>query len=256
MLRTRVIPVVLTDGYSVLKTIQFGVRRNQGSPVTVARTYNTRNVDELILLDIDASKQERSIDLFTIEEIASECFMPLTIGGGLKSVSDIRSVLEKGADKVVLNTAAIENPELVNEASNIFGSQCIVGSVDIKKEKDRYFVFSKGQVIDRDPIEWIEKLQTLGAGEIFINSVDLDGTMTGCDLSLIESVLKVSHVPVIYAGGVSSPTDFIAPIQKGVSAVAAASIFHFTRWTPDCCKREIKKHGIPVRLIENNGKLI
>ncbi|MEZ0391139.1 MAG: imidazole glycerol phosphate synthase subunit HisF [Pseudobdellovibrionaceae bacterium] len=248
MLRTRVIPVVLIDGYSVVKTIQFGVRRNQGNPITVARIYNTRNVDELILLDIDASEQGRSIDLFTIEDIASECFMPLTIGGGLRSVEDIRAVLEKGADKVVLNTAALENPELVRESSHYFGAQCIVGSVDIKKENDRYYVFSKGQVIDRDPFEWIRKLQDLGAGEIFVNSVDLDGTMTHCDLELISKAVEVSRVPVIYAGGVASPSDFVAPIQKGVSAVAAASIFHFTRWTPDFCKQELQKAGIPVRL--------
>lgn len=248
MLRTRVIPVVLIGGFSVVKTIQFGTRRNQGSPITVARIYNTRNVDELILLDIDASEQNRSIDLFTIEEIASECFMPLTIGGGLRSIEDIRSVLERGADKVVINTAAVQHPEFIQEASSVFGAQCIVASVDFKKDKDRYYVYSKGEILDKDPFEWTKQLENLGAGELFVNSVDLDGTMTHCDLDMIERIVRSTRIPVVYAGGVGSPEDFIAPITAGCSAVAAASIFHFTRWTPNCAKKAMREHGIRVRL--------
>ncbi len=251
MLKTRVIPVVLIDGYSVLKTIQFTERRNQGNPITMARIYNTRNVDELILLDIDASEQARSIDLFTIEEIASECFMPLTVGGGLRSIEDIRSVLERGADKVVLNTIAIEKPEFVADAVRVFGAQCIVGSVDTKKSENGYKVFSKGKVTDIDAKDWILRLQELGVGELMLNSVDKDGTMLGVDLELIEMIAPLVKVPLIYCGGVANPIDMVAPIQKGVSAVAAASIFHFTRWTPDCCKRELQKNNIPVRLMES-----
>lgn len=248
MLRTRVIPVVLIDGFSVVKTIQFNVRRNQGSPITVARIYNTRNVDELILLDIDASKQNRSIDLFTIEEIASDCFMPLTIGGGIRTLEDIRGVLDRGADKVVINTAAIERPEFIKEASSVFGAQCIVASVDFKKKDDLYYVYSKGRVVDQDPFEWAKSLESLGAGELFVNSVDLDGMMSHPDLRLIEKLLSFTRIPVIYAGGVGSPEDFIAPIEAGCSAVAAASIFHFTRWTPNCAKKKMREHGIHVRL--------
>lgn len=247
MLRTRVIPVVLIDGFSVLKTIQFNERRNQGNPITVARVYNTRNVDELILLDIDASKEERSIDLFTIEEIASECFMPLAIGGGLRTLEDIRNVLSRGADKVVINTAAIENPDFIKEAVTSFGAQCVVGAVDFKKVNGKYFVYSRGQVLDKDPFVWVKTLEDMGVGEIFINSVDLDGTMSSCDMEIIEKVISMVQVPVIYAGGVSSPDSYIEPIEKGLSAVAAASIFHFTRWTPDCVKAKLRKHGIPVR---------
>ncbi len=248
MLRTRVIPVVLIDGYSVVKTINFDERRNQGNPITVARIYNTRNVDELILLDIDASKDGRSIDLFTIEEIASECFMPLTVGGGISSLEDIKLVLARGADKVSINSAAIENPDLIVEASRKYGAQCIVASVDVKKEGDDYLVYSKGSVKDMDAFEWIRKLESLGAGEILLNSVDLDGTMSGVDLDLIGMARNDLGVPLIYCGGVKSPSDYIRPIELGASAVAAASIFHFTRWTPDCCKRELEKNGIPVRI--------
>ncbi len=252
MLRTRVIPVVLIDGYSVVKTIQFNERRNQGNPITVARIYNTRNVDELIVLDIDASVQDRSIDLFTIEEIASECFMPLTVGGGIRTLKDIRSVLDRGADKVAINSAAIQNPELIQEASSVFGSQCIVASIDVLKEFGEYKVFSAGKALDMDPFDWAIRLESLGAGELFVNSVDLDGTMSHCDLELIDKIVKSVRIPVIYAGGVQSPEDFIKPIRMGCSAVAAASIFHFTRWTPDCVKRKMDEHGIPVRLLTTN----
>lgn len=249
MLKTRVIPVVLIDGYSVLKTIRFQERRNQGNPITVARIYNTRNVDELILLDIDASEQSRSIDLYTIEDIASECFMPLTVGGGLRSLEDIRSVLERGADKVVLNSIAIKNPEFVSEAVRMFGAQCIVGSVDAKKTENGYMVFSKGHTTEMGVKSWILRLQDLGVGELMLNSVDKDGTMSGVDIELIEEIAPITHVPLIYCGGVAAPIDMVSPIEKGVSAVAAASIFHFTRWTPDCCKKELLKNGIPVRLL-------
>ncbi len=248
MLRTRIIPVVLIDGFSVLKTIRFKERRNQGNPITVARIYNTRNVDELILLDIDASKENRSIDLLTIEEIASECFMPLTIGGGIKSIEDIRNVLDRGADKVVINTAAIENIEFIKNAVYQFGSQCIVASVDFKLENGKYKVFSRGKSMELDPFDWCEKLFKIGVGELFVASVELDGTMTSCDLKIIDGLANRVNIPIIYSGGVSSPDSYIEPLMHGVSAVAAASIFHFTRWTPDCVKKKLSESGFPVRL--------
>lgn len=248
MLRTRVIPVVLIDGYSVLKTIKFTERRNQGNPITIAKIYNTRNVDELILLDIDASKENRSIDLFTIEEIASECFMPLAIGGGIKTINDIRNVLDRGADKVVINTSALENPSFIKDAVFTFGAQCIVGAIDIKKNDGKYFVYSRGKVTSLNPFDWALELCSLGVGELFINSVDLDGTMSICDFEIIDEIVRRVNIPVIYAGGVASPDSYIEPIKRGCSAVAAASIFHFTRWTPDCVKKRLRENGIPVRL--------
>ncbi|MCK4809392.1 MAG: imidazole glycerol phosphate synthase subunit HisF [Candidatus Omnitrophica bacterium] len=248
MLRRRVIPVVLLDGYSVVKTIQFNIRRNLGNPITVARIYNTRDVDELILLDIDASKEGRCIDLHTIEEVALECFMPLTVGGGLKTCEDIENVLKKGADKVVLNTAALKNPDIVKKSSLAFGSQCIVVSIDVKKNRDGYGIFShSGYKTHKDLIEWCKELACLGAGEFLINSVDLDGKMAGYDYGLIEKVAKVVNIPVIACGGASKPDNCSKAIHRGACAVAAASMFHFTEYTPNDCKKAMKTANIPVR---------
>jgi imidazole glycerol-phosphate synthase subunit HisF len=248
MLRKRVIPIVLLDGFSVLKTIEFNVRRNLGSPITVLRTYNTRNVDELVLLDIDASKQKRSIDKFTIQEIAKECFMPLTVGGGIRKISDIRELLSKGADKVAINSFAIDNPKFISEASNVFGAQCIVVSVDVIEESGSYFVYSRG-IVRRDIhlLEWIAEIERLGAGEILVNNVSRDGRMEGADIELADMVSKSVSLPVIYVGGVSDPADAAAVAMTKVSAVGVSSIFHFTDATPDDCKAAFSESGIPVR---------
>ena len=250
MLRHRVIPVVLINGYSVLKTIHFSERRNLGNPITVARTYNTRNVDELILLDIDASMQKRSIDMFTVREIASECFMPLTVGGGVRSIEDIQKLLKAGADKVSLNYAALADPEFVRNAVRVFGAQCIVVSIDIRRRDGVNRVWSRvDPALDHDPLEWIARAQALGAGELLINFVDRDGTMDGCDQESISSYARAANVPLIVCGGVSGPDDCVAAIRSGASAVAAASIFHFTNFTPNDCKRRMAEQGIPVRLL-------
>ncbi len=250
MLRHRIIPVVLIDGFSVLKTIKFDVRRNLGSPITVARTYNTRNVDELILLDIDASKQNRSIDKFTIMDIASELFMPLTVGGGIKQVEDIHSALKMGADKVSINSAALANPGFISEGAKIFGRQCIVVSIDVVKVKGEYKIFSHilKTFSDRSPFDWAREAQSLGAGELLINSVDNDGMMNGPDLELIEKFKNLVTIPVVATGGVAHPSDCVSMIKSGASAIAAASIFHFTGFTPEDCKHEIFNAGYPARL--------
>lgn len=248
MLRHRVIPVVLLDGYSVLKTINFDIRRNLGNPITVARIYNSRNVDELILLDIDASKQNRHIDYITIEDVASECFMPLGVGGGIRTCDEIEMVLKKGADKVTLNTEALKNPDIIHEASSKFGSQCIVVSVDVKKEGGEYRLFShSGVVVETDVLKWCRMAAELGAGEILLNSVDLDGKMTGYDLNLINIVSEAVNIPVIACGGASKPKDCAKAIKSGASAAAAASIFHFTDYTPEDCRTAMKRENIPVR---------
>ncbi|NOY76031.1 MAG: imidazole glycerol phosphate synthase subunit HisF [Kiritimatiellaeota bacterium] len=250
MLKHRVIPIVLLDGYSVLKTIQFSTRRNLGNPITVARIYNTRNVDELVLLDIDASKYGEKIDEFTISEVASECFMPLTVGGGLRTCEDISSVLAKGADKVVLNTVLLDKPEFVAESSQQFGAQCIVASVDVRKSGDgRYEVYSHaGRDFDTPLLDWIMELEELGAGELLLNSVENDGLMTGYDLNLIHMVAETVSIPVVAAGGLSSPSDAVSAVDNGAAAVAAASVFHFTDITPDDLKLEMKSSGLPVRI--------
>lgn len=250
MLRHRVIPLVLLDGYSVVKTIQFDIRRNQGNPIVVSRIYNSRNVDELILLDIDASKEGREIDLHTVNAVASECFMPLTVGGGLKSCEQISGVLEAGADKVSLNSILFENPGFLREAVSVFGSQCIVASIDVKKNPSgSYALYSHANKEARISLE--EALKIIidsRAGEILLNSVDFDGKMCGYDCDLIARVSSLTDIPVIAAGGASSPQDFVKAIHAGAAAASAASIFHFTGFTPHDCKSAMRDAGIPVRL--------
>lgn len=250
MLRNRVIPIVLLDGYSVVKTIKFNVRRNLGNPIVVSRIYESRNVDELILLDIDASKESRAIDLHTVETVASECFMPLTIGGGLRTCADIEKALKAGADKVSLNSIIFERAEFLKEAVSVFGSQCIVASIDVKKDDaGNYGLFShSGRVIRFSLEEYVRLLIECKVGEILLNSVDLDGTMEGYDAGLISYVASMANIPIIAAGGASMPDDCACAIKAGASAVAAASIFHFTSVTPRICKESLVKAGIPARL--------
>lgn len=248
MLRKRIIPIVLLDGFSVLKTINFHQRRNLGSPVTVTRTYNTRNVDELILLDIDASKQGRAIDKFTISEIAQDCFMPLTVGGGIKTIEDIQGLLAKGADKVIINSHAIQNPEFIKVSSDIFGSQCIVVSIDVVEEDEGFMIYSNGNILrELELINWMKRAEDLGAGELFINNVTRDGSMKGGSIKLAEYASSAVSIPVIYAGGISSPSDAALVARTKVSGIGIASIFHFTDYTPRDCNEELRKFDIPVR---------
>jgi len=249
MLRHRVIPIVLIDGFSVLKTINFKQRRNLGSPVTVSRTYNTRNVDELILLDIDASKQGRSIDKFTIMDISQELFMPLTVGGGIRTVKDIEMVLKMGADKVAINTEAILRNNFIVEGANEFGRQCIVVSLDVIKVNEQYCLFSHSanKIIEINLLDFCMKVQELGAGELLINNVDKDGLMSEPDFKLINDIAGCVGIPIIAAGGVSVPNDCTRMIQAGASAVAASSLFHFTGYTPQDCKSDMRENNIPVR---------
>lgn len=251
MLRNRVIPLVLLDGYSVVKTIKFHVRRNLGNPITVFRVYNMRNVDELIMLDIDASKQNRSIDIHTIKQVAKECFMPLTVGGGLKTTNEISKTLQAGADKVALNTVIFDNPDFLKSAVAVFGSQCIVASIDVKRNQHGvYGLYSHAQrPVNQSLIECLKFVVDSGVGEILINNVDLDGEMTGYDQNLIAHVIsQVSTIPLIFAGGASSPRDCSKAIKNGAMAVSAASMFHFTSITPQSCREDMNKEGIPVRL--------
>lgn len=250
MLRHRVIPLVLLDGYSVVKTIKFDVRRNLGNPITVAKVYDARNVDELVLLDIDASKERRGIDLHTVEAVASECFMPLTVGGGLNTCDDIAKTLKAGADKVALNTVLFEKRDFFKEAVSVFGSQCIVASIDIKKgPSGEYGLYShSGKKVDYSLAECLQFLMGSGVGEILLNNVDADGMMGGYDLGLISYVSKSTNIPLIAAGGAGSAGDCALAIKAGASAVAVASIFHFTSITPRDCKESMKAMNIPVRL--------
>lgn len=247
-LKKRIIPIVLIDGFSVVKTIQFNERRNLGSPITVARTYNTRNVDELILLDIDASLSGRPIDIYTIKDIARQCFMPLTVGGGLRTIADIEAAILAGADKVSLNEETIKSPKILNNAARIFGSQSIVASMDVTQRNGRWQIYSKISDIDLDALEWLKQLEDNGAGEILVNVVEKDGMMLGPAAEFAEEIANASRVPIIYAGGVSSVEDCITLGKLPLAGLAISSIFHFTSLTPLDCKLAMAEAGIDVRL--------
>jgi cyclase len=232
----------------VLKTQQFNVRRNLGSPITVVRTYNTRNVYELIILDIDASRQGRCIDLWTISDVTEDCFMPLTIGGGIITIDDIRDTLRAGADKVAINTQALMRPHFIRESSEQFGRQCIVVSIDYTLVEGVAWVFNRriGQQQLR-LLDWAQEVVAMGAGELLINCVDRDGMMQGPDLTTIALLRAKIVIPIIYAGGVGQALDCADIIQAGAHAVAVSSVFHFTSITPDDCKAAMAQRGILVR---------
>ena len=244
MLKHRIIPCVLLKDWQLVKSIQFGSLRTIGHPTSTARIYNARDVDELIVLDIDASMYDEEINTEIITDIANECFMPLTIGGGISTIEDIYKVLNAGADKVSINTKAIQDKEFIKEASSIFGSQCIVCSIDVKKQDNSYKVYSrKDGILDIDPLDLALEYQKYGAGEILLTSVDNDGTTSGYDLELLKYISNKLSIPVIINGGAGIPSHCVEAIQHGADAVAAAYIFHFSQYTP----RDIKN-----KFIENN----
>jgi cyclase len=245
MLKHRIIPIVLIDGFSVLKTINFKTRRGLGSPITVMRTYETRNVDEMVILDIDASKQGRSIDKWLIQEISQDCFMPLTIGGGIKTCFQIEQLLEAGADKVAINAASLSDPGFIKEAVKTFGSQCIVISVDVNEEGG---IHTAGTAAKQGLQQHIKDMHDCDVGEFLICDVAREGTMKGPNLSLAQDLAAQIDKPLIYAGGVSQPEDCVDLVQKaGVNAVGVSSIFHFTDYTPQDCRTALIPNNIPAR---------
>lgn len=250
MLKKRIIPVVLIDGFSILKTRKFGARRNLGSPITIMNTYNKRNIDELIILDIDASKQNRAIDHFIIKEITDGCFMPLTIGGGIKSCKDIELLLSSGADKITINSSALSSPNFILEAVSNFGSQCIVASVDVTNVDGKFSIHCETtEASNIDIIDYLKLLENSGVGEIFINDVDRDGEMNGPNFELANIVSDTVKLPIIFAGGIGKPQHCSELIKQGnVDAVGVSSIFHFTDYTPEDCRRALRDAGIPARL--------
>jgi len=250
MLKHRIIPCVLLKDWQLTKSVKFDTFRTIGHPKVTAKIYNKRNVDELIVLDIDASSAKSGINFKTLSDISHECFMPLTLGGGIRSLEDINKLLAIGADKVSLNTIALENPNFIKEASSKFGSQCIVISIDVIKTKDSYRVFNKnlGIIKDLDLVKWVKRCENLGAGELLVTSVDNDGLECGYDVKLISLISKEVNIPVIANGGAATPKDAVKAVNAGADAVAAASIFHFSQYTPNNIKEELKEAGLPVRL--------
>jgi imidazole glycerol-phosphate synthase subunit HisF len=245
MLKHRIIPIVLIDGFSVLKTINFDTRRNLGSPITVLRTYETRNVDELIMLDINASFEDRYFDRWLVEELSAECFMPLTIGGGIKSCNEIEDLLSVGADKVSINTSALTDLKFVKEAVTEFGSQCIVASVDIFSNTK---IYNKRGLMTPSLLDHIKFLDDCDVGEYLFCDVSREGTMSGPNVKLALKLSQETSKPIIYAGGVSQPSDCSDLIEFGkIEAVGCSSIFHFTNFTPEDCRADLRGRGLPAR---------
>lgn len=249
MLKHRLIPCVLLKDWQLVKSIQFDSYRTIGHPTTTVRVYNARNVDELIVLDIDASLKKEEINTEIISDMANECFMPLTIGGGINSIDAIYNVLNAGADKISINSKVIETQNFIREAANIFGSQCIVCSIDTKKVNNEYKVYNKKKgVIDIHPLTLAKEYESMGAGEILLTSVDHEGTQKGYDLELLGLFKEKLQIPIIINGGMGKPNHGVEAIQSGADAIAAAYIFHFSQYTPAQIKQELCKCNIPVRV--------
>ncbi|MCG9057743.1 imidazole glycerol phosphate synthase subunit HisF [Laribacter hongkongensis] len=254
MLAKRIIPCLDVTAGRVVKGVNFVGLRDAGDPVEIARRYNEQGADELTFLDITASSDARDIILHVIEAVAEQVFIPLTVGGGVRQVEDVRRLLNAGADKVSINTSAVTHPELVAEAAGRFGSQAIVVAVDAKAvtpDNDRWEVFTHGgrKPTGLDAVEWARKMQELGAGEILLTSMDRDGTRIGFNLALTRAVSDAVDIPVIASGGVGNLQHLVDGIKEGhADAVLAASIFHFGDYTVQQAKELMQSQGIEVRL--------
>jgi len=247
MLKKRIIPSLLLKDNRMVKSVRFENFRDTGHPLTAARIYDAQRVDELVVLDIFASREGRGIHADVVTQMSEECFMPLCVGGGIRSVESIRMLIGKGADKVAITTAAVECEGFLQEAARIFGS----ANIDVRAGRHGgYEVFVRGgtQATGLDPVVWARKAQELGAGELFLTSIDRDGTMEGLDIPLIRSVVDAVTIPVIAAGGVGTLDDFrIGMEEGGASAVSAASIFHFTDQSPIKVRKYLVDRGVHVR---------
>lgn len=253
-LAKRIIPCLDVDAGRVVKGVKFVNIRDAGDPVEIAKRYDEEGADELTFLDITASSDDRETMVHVVEEVASDVFIPLTVGGGIRELADIQRMLNAGADKVAINTAAVFNPEFVKEASEHFGSQCIVVAIDAKQVSSdplRWEIFTHGgrKPTGLDAIEWAKKMVEFGAGEILLTSMDRDGTRKGFDLELTRTISEAVTVPVIASGGVGNLAHLAEGVLKGkADAVLAASIFHFGEYTIAQAKEEMAKQGIEVRL--------
>jgi len=250
-LAKRIIPCLdVTDG-RVVKGVNFVELRDAGDPVEIARRYDEQGADELTFLDITASSDNRGLIFHIIEQVASQVFIPLTVGGGVRAVEDVRNLLNAGADKVSINTAAVLNPQLVADASGRFGAQCIVVAIDAKRVGDHWEVFTHGgrKQTGFDAVEWAKRMVALGAGELLLTSMDRDGTKSGFDLELTRAISEAVEVPIIASGGVGNLDHLVDGVkQGGADAVLAASIFHFGEYTVKQAKQYMADHGIEVRL--------
>lgn len=253
MLKKRLIPILLLKDGRCVKGVRFKDFRDTGYPLTAARVYDSQGVDELVFLDITASRENRSTLFEIVSHTAEECFMPLTVGGGVRTLDDIRNLLKAGADKVSINTAAVENPEFIREAASRFGRANIVVSVDAKKvgyQQYEVYTHSGKKPIGIDALNWTERMADYGAGEILLTSMDKEGTMEGYDLDLIRMVTDRITIPVIANGGAGTLQHLVEGITIGqASAVAASSVFHFTDQSPIKAKAYMNVKGINIRAI-------
>ncbi len=255
-LAKRIIPCLDVDNGRVVKGVKFLDIRDAGDPVEIARRYDQQGADEITFLDITASSDNRETMVHVVEQVAGEVFIPLTVGGGIRTSADIRRMLNAGADKVGINTAAVFNPEFVKEAADRFGSQCIVVAIDAKRvsaadETPRWEIFTHGgrKATGLDAVEWARRMVDYGAGEILLTSMDRDGTKSGFDLALVRAVSEAVRVPVIASGGVGNLDHLVDGIVQGhADAVLAASIFHFCEYTIEQAKQRMAAAGIEVRL--------
>ena len=255
-LAKRIIPCLDVENGRVVKGVQFVDIRDAGDPVEVAKKYDEQGADEITFLDITASHEGRDTTIHTVEKIAANVFIPLTVGGGIRKVEDIRNMLNAGADKVSINTAAVFNPEFVREAAEKFGSQCIVVAIDAKKvsaggEEPRWEIFTHGgrKPTGLDAVEWSKKMAEYGAGEILLTSMDQDGVKSGYDLGVTRAIADAVPIPVIASGGVGNLQHLADGVTEGgADAVLAASIFHFGEYTVQEAKKHMSDQGIEMRL--------
>ena len=252
MLTKRIIPCLDVNGGRVVKGVNFVNLVDAGDPVEVAKAYNQEGADELVFLDITASSDRRNTVVDMVRRVAEQVFIPFTVGGGIRTVEDMKMILREGADKISVNTAALMNPELIREGALKFGSQCVVTAIDAKRRKDAagWTVYVKGGREDTgiDAVEWAKKAVSLGSGEILLTSMDADGTKAGYDVELTRAISDAVSVPVIASGGAGSCEDFRAALQEGgADAALAASLFHFRELSISEVKDYLSEHGVPVR---------
>ncbi|BAI81357.1 imidazoleglycerol phosphate synthase, cyclase subunit [Deferribacter desulfuricans SSM1] len=253
MLAKRIIPCLDVKDGRVVKGTKFVNLKDAGDPVEVAKQYDLEGADEITFLDITASAENRGIIIDVVKKTAEQVFIPLTVGGGIRTIEDIRNLLKAGADKVSINSAAVKNPDFVREASSVFGSQCIVVAIDAKRKSDGYgwevYIHGGRTPTGIDAIEWAKRMELYGAGEILLTSMDMDGTKEGYDIELTRAVAEAVEIPVIASGGVGNLQHILEGLTKGkADAALAASIFHYKEYSIKEVKKFLKKNGVPVRL--------
>ncbi len=252
MLRKRIIPCLDVRNGIVVKGVNFVGLREMGDPAVHARFYNDEGADELVILDITASREARGSLLHVVEAVADTLFIPLTVGGGIRTADDVRDMLNAGADRVSLNTAMVQRPELIQESADRFGSQCIVAAIDARKRPDapgwEVFIYGGQEATGRDVLEWACEVEERGAGEILLTSMDRDGTQIGYDITLLRTLTAAVHIPVIASGGAGTPEHFAEGLRAGgASAVLAASLFHTRALTIPHLKSYLHSLGVPIR---------